>query len=88
MGKAILTCLNNHRRIAARGNTMKAEFNIGDKVTFHPYEKKLPATVKEIQYGSPFLADDDRVFYKLSGPSVITITTGRSIVESVLYDNS
>ena len=66
---------------------MKPEFKIGDKVTFHPYEKRLPAVVMGIRYGAPFVDNDDRIFYELSGSSVKSITTGRSIVESCLYDN-
>lgn len=72
-----------------RGTDMKIkpEFKLGDKVTFHAYEKRLPATVKGIRYGAPFVDNDDRIFYELSGPRVVSITTGRSIVESYLYDN-
>ncbi len=70
---------------------MKPEFKVGDKVTFKPYEKALPAVVRAIQYGmsgkgkTMFGASDDRIFYKLGGDRVVSVTTGRSIVESKHY---
>jgi len=66
---------------------MKPEFKIGDKITFHPYEKRLPAVVKGIRYGNPWVENDDRIFYEISGPMCLSVTTGKNIEESYLYDN-
>ena len=74
---------------------MKAEFKIGDKVTFKPYEKPCKCVVTGIHigmFGSPNPTHlngepDDRIFYVLSGEAV-SHTTGLSIVESKLYENS
>lgn len=68
---------------------MKTEFNIGDKVTFHPYEKGHAAVIKGVQEGMFSNMNDDRIFYELTGygKSVVnSICTGKSIEESVLYD--
>ena len=67
---------------------MKIEFKIGDKVTFYPYEKEVPAVVVEIvhPYKVCFDRNDTRVFYRLSGidkkKPLASITTGNSIKES------
>ena len=72
---------------------MKAEFKAGDLVTFNPYGKATPARVLEIVPCNKvtFAKDDDRVFYRLTGAnprqSLVTITTGKSIVESIYFDN-
>lgn len=69
-----------------------SEFNIGDKVTFRPYEKAIPAKVVEIVPTNKitFVKDDNRIFYKLTGVdnkhALTTTTTGRSIMESELYN--
>ena len=69
----------------------RPEFKIGDLVTFHPYESKIKAKVIEVintgkdQFGRP----DSRVFYRLTGygkTPLATRTTGKSIMESVLFE--
>lgn len=70
---------------------MKPEFEIGDTVTFKPYEKAFPAKVVGIQsgiYGAGKHIDgsvDSRVFYTLSGDKVASVVSGLSIVESSFY---
>lgn len=69
---------------------MKTEFAPGDKVTFFPYEKEIPAVVKRIVPASKvtFVENDDRVFYELTGAGkqpLLTITTGGSIKESIYF---
>ncbi len=68
---------------------MEAEFKVGDKVTFKPYDVACKAVVRGIERGmwngrhldgTP----DDRVFYRLTG-ACFTCTTGHSIVESKLF---
>lgn len=68
---------------------MKPEFKIGDVVTFKPYEKAIPAKVVEIVPARNIgKTDDGRVFYRLTGASkvpLVSTTTGKSIMESKLY---
>ena len=75
---------------------MNREFSIGDVVTFKPYEKAIKGKVIEV-IDKPFMRvsfieDDDRVFYRLAGidpkASLVTTTTGRSIVESQYYNQT
>jgi len=72
---------------------VELEFNIGDLVTFKPYEKAIPAKIKGINNQARFnLTDelDNRVFYELTGAgkkAVCTYTTGISIVESKLFNH-
>lgn len=54
------------------------EFNVGDEVTFQPYEKPCKCVVKGYDHFG------DRLFYILSGEA-ISKCTGRSIVESKMY---
>ena len=70
----------------------RPEFKVGELVTFHPYESKIKAKVVEVintgkdQFGRP----DSRVFYCLAGSGktpLVTRTTGKSIVESVLFES-
>lgn len=71
---------------------MKTEFKQGDLVTFRPYEKTIAAKVLEIVPCKKvtFVKDDGRVFYRLTGAnpktSLVTITTGKSIVESIYFN--
>jgi hypothetical protein len=74
------------------GDTMKTtEFKIGDRVTFRPYGKAIPAKVVKIVPSNKvgWVKDDDRIFYKLTGAdnkhALTTTTTGGSIMESSLY---
>jgi hypothetical protein len=55
------------------------EFAIGDRVTFKPYEKECKCIVRGVK------AEPDRIVYELDGEA-ISFTTGRSIMESVLFD--
>ncbi len=70
---------------------MKTEFKTGDKVTFKPYEKECDCAVKAIKHGwcgngkDMFQNQDDRVFYRLTGEAE-TLTTGKSIMESALFE--
>ena len=67
-----------------------AEFSIGEEVTFKPYEKACKCVVKDIQLGAwgegrCLSGEDDRIFYKLTGEA-ISLSTGKSIVESKYFD--
>ena len=70
---------------------MNPEFNIGDLVTFHPYEKAIPAKVVAIVPNPNCFGRfvDDRVFYHLSGTNpklpLVSTCSGNSIVESIYY---
>lgn len=69
----------------------QVEFKTGDKVTFRPYGKAIPAKVVKIVPANKvgWVEDDDRIFYKLTGANnkhaLTTTTTGGSIMESSLY---
>jgi hypothetical protein len=73
------------------GETM-TEFQIGDIVTYFPYEDQHKAKVVDISFHTVFGVKDGRVWYHLAsvnGTEVNTITTGTSIKESKLFvDNS
>ena len=67
------------------------EFKSGETVTFQPYQTKIKAKVVEVintgkdQFGR----SDDRVFYRLTGSGkkpLVSRTTGKSIVESALFE--
>ena len=60
----------------------RQEFKVGDTVTFLSCgdSKRLPATVRRVTNG--YRNDDDRTYYELSGNMVLSITTGKSILES------
>ena len=71
----------------------RQEFKAGESVTFHPYGAKIKAKVVEVintgkdQFGRT----DSRVFYRLTGSGdspLVTRTTGKSIVESTLFEKS
>lgn len=70
---------------------MKPEFQIGQVVTFKPYEKPCKCVVKGIQIGwrgdgrDMQGNEDSRVFYKLAGEAV-SLTTGKSIMDSELFE--
>ena len=74
----------------SRGCAMSSpEFRVGQKVTYKPYENAMELVVLEIQYGAPFVEDDDRVFYRLAPLGAgrpTSVTTGRCIVESKLFE--
>ena len=75
---------------------MKPEFKIGDTVSFRAWKDQpdegLKAEVVDICHGSTGTgkhldgSPDDRTFYTLSGPEVISNTSGISIVESEFYE--
>ena len=62
--------------------TMKQrqEFKVGDEVTFLSCSdsKRLPAKVIKVTREN----DGERVFYDLSGKGVLSVSTGKSILES------
>lgn len=69
------------------------EFEVGQRVTFKPYEKAIPAVVKAVDVPNMVLGvpggRDERVFYQLTGAdstALVTTSTGKSIVESKYYD--
>jgi len=64
----------------------KIEFAVGDEVTFKPYEKEVKAIVKEVDVSNVF-EKDERIFYKLGGDAV-SVTTGKSIMESEYFEPS
>jgi len=75
---------------------MKAEFQIGDTVHFRCYKYHpvvgLEATVSEIKAGrhgnGRYMdgAPDQRIFYMIRGPYIISSTTGESLIESALFE--
>lgn len=67
---------------------MKVEFKKGDVVTFKPYEKAITAKVVEVLENGHLFSGEPH--YHLTGvkESLLTYTTGRSILESQYYDNS
>lgn len=61
------------------------EFNVGDRVTFAPYEKNLAARVRTVL---PNHFGDGRVVYHLTSSGrnpVLTFCAGESILESKFY---
>ena len=70
---------------------MKAEFKIGDKVTYKPYDSAHKGRVRGIKKGmwengkAIDGTPDDRIFYNVTGETCLTWTTGKSIVESKLF---
>lgn len=72
---------------------MKTEFKKGDKVTFNAYNEPVKAVVTEVLHKSVNALDklDERQWYLLhgrDGDSLISETTGQSIEESKLFDNT
>lgn len=69
-----------------------SEFDIGDTVTYSPYEEEHTCEVKDVRVGmwgdGKYLngETDDRVFYKLEGSGVQSICTGACIKESKLFE--
>ncbi len=66
-------------------NQDKFEFSIGDEVTYKPYEKALKAIIKEVDVKNRF-EEDERIFYKLGGDAVVSVTSGLSIMESEYFE--
>ena len=60
----------------------RQEFNVGETVTFLSCgdAKRLPATVRKVMKGA--WNDPERVQYELVGLNVLSITSGKSILES------
>ena len=68
---------------------MKPEFKVGDVVTYKPYKQSHVKEVRQIQTGMYGVHErDDTIFYYLSdiGMRVSTLTSGKSIVESKLFE--
>jgi|TARA_B110000908_G_scaffold151688_1_gene186642 hypothetical protein len=74
-----------------------AEFKIGDPVSFRAYkyqpEAGLKAKVVDVINGLPHSnrkhldgSTDNRVFYVISGPDVVSTTSGISLIESKHYE--
>ena len=69
------------------------EFEIGDRVTFFPYEKEIPAIVKAISHYNVFGLQDGRIFYSLVNvkganyhDKIKTTTHGKCIKESKYFE--
>ena len=71
------------------------EFEVGDKVTFNPYGVPFPMVVLKRTDTNMWGVKDERRYYYLgmqisdklmAVSSATTVTTGKSIEESVLYD--
>lgn len=62
---------------------MKPEFEVGQEITFKPYEKECKCIIKGINTENKFLNGDKdhRVHYEISGDAR-SQTTGESIMES------
>jgi hypothetical protein len=71
---------------------MSYEFKVGDKVTFKPYEKALPATIKAVDIYNGMdkwgQQPDSRIFYSIGGDMCASECTGICIVESKLFESS
>ena len=71
---------------------MKAEFKIGDTVSFRAWkcqpEEGLTAKVVDVVSDAKHLdgSPDNRVFYLISGPEVVSTTSGLSLIESKHYE--
>jgi hypothetical protein len=68
-----------------------AEFKPGDKVTYKPYETAYPAIVKNVQLHLRWGDNSKELQYVLTSDpdskhTVKAVTSGRSIVESKLYE--
>jgi len=65
------------------------EFQVGDRVTFFPYERRHAMVVVQVDVHHNDRMPDDRVFYGLSAPgregAPTTICTGFCIEESELF---
>jgi len=90
-----LNCFDDYNvfKESYNGEETRAEFKIGDLVTFKPYEKAIPAKIVEIVPSNKVtFFDDDRVWYRLTGTNpkqpLLSICTGNSIVESTLYNKN
>ena len=71
---------------------MNTEFKVGDNVTYFPYEKELPAIVKDVSLYNMQGKKDGRVYYTLRhiegatfNNHVRAITTGQCIKESKYF---
>jgi hypothetical protein len=71
---------------------MKAEFKIGDTVSFRAWkyqpDEGLEAKVVDVVLDAKHIdgSPDDRVFYLISGPNVVSTTSGPSLIESKHYE--
>jgi hypothetical protein len=67
---------------------MKVEFQKGDIITFKAYEEEIKAKVCEVLENGYLFSGD--IHYKLTGVDkpLLSYTTGKSIKESVYFDNS
>jgi len=61
------------------------EFEVGSQVTFNAYGNPLPAIVKKVSRLNSRGEDDGRVFYSISGESIISNTSGLCIMESQYF---
>lgn len=61
-----------------------AEFVTGDTVTFCAYPDQLTQDLKAIVRGVS-VDDNGRILYDISGAKVLSITTGNSLKESVMF---
>ena len=63
---------------------MKIEFNRGETVHFRPYIERKPIAARVLSFD----AYGDRIEYRLEGVEqpLTSITTGKSIVESEMFD--
>lgn len=59
------------------------EFEVGARVTFHPYERAFGVIVREVL---PGYYGDERVVYRVEGMDAKSFTTGKCIEESKLYE--
>ena len=66
----------------------EAEFKVGDKVTFNAYLGRVhKAKVREVYPPCPnavFFKDD--FSYKVKGEHILSVTTGRSLMESKFFE--
>lgn len=58
------------------------EFEVGARVTFHPYERAFGVIVREVL---PGYYGDERVVYRVEGMGAKSFTTGQNIEESKYY---
>ena len=71
---------------------MKAEFKIGDTVSFRAWkyqpEEGLKAKVVDVVLDAKHLdgSPDNRAFYLISGSEVVSTTSGLALIESKHYE--
>jgi len=65
----------------------KIEFEVGEGVTYFPYEKSFDVVIEKVDVipvGLPH--KDERIFYKFKLQNITVSATGRCIKESIYFE--